>query len=178
MKKILIIITVLLIATYAIPAKAQYYTEESSRKGVYLALVGFGGYEALETEKAALQGGLRVGGGILENLMLYLEATAGWMNQTQITNLFLFDGQIKAQYYFWDGFYMNLGAGVSTGRVQTLWMPTSQTKTGPIISAGSGYEFRLGRKFFLAPEARIDYRRLAGKNYLVAAVGGQLGWHF
>jgi len=152
--------------------------DKTSRKGIFFSLIGFGGYEALETKRAAIQAGARLGGGITEDILLYLEATGGFLHQNLLKNLLLSDIQVKGQYYFWEGFYMNFGSGVSFGRVQVTGMLNSETKAGFIISSGAGYEFRVSERFFIAPEARIDYRRLKGVNYLTAEVGGQLGWHF
>lgn len=159
-------------------AHAEDFSDQSSREGIVVSGFGFGGYETLETERATLHGGLRVGGGFTEDIMLYLEAAGSWLHQPTLANLILFDGQVKGQYYFLDNIYINLGAGMSVGKTQTPTMAASKTKSGFITSAGAGYEFRMRKNFFLAPEVRMDYRRLAGTNYLSVELGGQIGVHF
>lgn len=152
--------------------------EESSRKGVYLSGIGFFGGELSQTKKVSAGGGLRVGGGVTEDVAIYLEATGDLIQQSDFKNILIFDALLKGQYYLWNGLYCNAGAGVSIGRVQTLTILLSQTKTGFTANGGVGYEFRAGEKFFLAPEVRMSYRRLASINYFSTEIGGQLGWHF
>lgn len=152
--------------------------DPTSRKGFYLAGIGFVGSETLQTKRFSAGVGARIGGGITEKVLLYVEAQGSFIDQSTLSNLLIFDGQLKGHYYIWEGLYANLGSGVSVGRVQTATILISSAKTGFGISGGVGYEFRVSKRFFVSPEFQLRYQRLAATNYLTPAVGGQIGWHF
>lgn len=178
----------ILVFSYLAPAFAQgpendaikqASTERSSRQGVYLAGFGFVGSEVLHAKRYSFSEGIRLGGGITEKFILYVEANGSLVDQqAALKNLLFFDGQIKGQFYLWKDLYLNLGGGVTIGRQQTAVVLLSKSKTGFGGSGGAGYEFRVGKKFFIAPEASFRYRRLGGLSYLTPEIGGQLGWHF
>lgn len=139
-------------------------------------MIGFGGMNLMPKKGSAL-GGVRVGYGVIEDLIVFLEAGMG---VTYLTNqqlifpdiVILVDTQVKAQYYAWKGLYLNAGAGPVITRF------SSGTKVGIGTSAGIGYEFRIGKLFFIAPEGRVEYIRIAGSNILPIEAGVQLGFHF
>lgn len=180
------ILFTLVIAALSLPAWAQPEPAvhdgpsyaHSSRQGLYLSGIGSLGSELLQTKRLSVGAGMRIGGGITENFVLYVEGRGGLIDQSSLRNLLLFDAQLKGQYYFWDGLYANLGAGIATGRVQTLTLLLSSIKTGFGISGGVGYEFRVGKRFFVAPEMQVRYHYIGSTHYLSPAIGGQLGWHF
>ena len=98
------------------------------------------------------------------------------LQNTQQNNI-VFDGLVKAQYYPWTNMYFNVGVGVSSGKFQTATMSSRQSRSGFATGAGAGYEFRFYKNFFVAPEAAIIYRRVAGTNYLTPYLGVLLGLH-
>lgn len=153
-------------------------SEQRSRRGIFFSLVGFAGGELVKTEKASVGGGARLGGGITENFLLYLEARGSVIPSNFLNNLCFEDLEIKAQYYAWQGLYMNLGVGAAfaLSTVDALMLKTF--KTGPSGSFGVGYEFRFGKRFFLSPEFMLVYKHVGNNSFLTTEVGGQLGWHF
>ncbi|MBI4212133.1 MAG: hypothetical protein HY540_05785 [Deltaproteobacteria bacterium] len=171
-----IIFSLLIFTTISV--KANECAMQTSRKGFYLAGAGLVGSEAIQNKKFSIGAGLRIGGGITEKVLLYVEGIGSVVDQGTLQNLLTFDGQLKTQIFLWEGLYTNFGAGVAVGRVQTATILLSSAKAGFGVSGGAGYEFRVGRKFFVAPEFQVRYQRLAGTSYLTPGIGGQIGWHF
>ncbi len=149
---------------------------EGERKGF---LLGFGprvGYESGTLDRAF--GGLefRIGAGLTENILLYYEGVADFTTKAN-KDYFANDSQVKAQYFIWNNLYANVGAGLTVGQIDT-GSAIYQSKVGFVTSAALGYEFRPGKRFFVAPEVGYSYRRIESKNFHSPALGVHLGWYF
>ncbi|MDO8643359.1 MAG: hypothetical protein Q7S00_00115, partial [bacterium] len=64
----------------------------TSRKGFYLSGIGFMGSEVLEADGFSVGAGMRMGGGITEDLLLYVEGQGAVVEQSALSNLLFFDG--------------------------------------------------------------------------------------
>lgn len=158
------------------PLHADDLKDQKDRKGFFLGFGPYVGGEVNEIEQVA--GGLefRIGAGITDKTLIYAENNFVATNK-YFLNYFAYDLQVKAQHFFYEGFYANLGAGFSVGNVSFSTISLI-TKAGFSASGGLGYEFRLGKRFAIGPEVAVYYRRLGGFNYVVPAGILHMNWYF
>ncbi|MBF0493473.1 MAG: hypothetical protein HQM15_11940 [Deltaproteobacteria bacterium] len=149
---------------------------EGERKGF---LIGFGprvGYEAGTLDRAFGGFEFRIGAGLSEKFLLYYEGVTDFSHKLH-KDYFANDSQIKAQYFLWKNLYGNAGLGLTVGEIDT-GTALHQSKLDFVTSAALGYEFRPGKRFFVAPEVGDSYRRIESRNFHSPAFGIHLGWYF
>lgn len=179
MKILTSLILMIFLSSPALAFEEEFSSSQPNRTGFFLSGIAQLGSELIENQRLSAGAGLRIGGGISDNITFYLEARGSWVDQSAFSDLFFADFQAKIQIYPVNDFYFNLGLGLASGRVTVgKVFPVTDYEVGLGLSAGLGYEFRITKRMFIAPELSFDYRRLGSKNYFTPNLGVVLGAHF
>ncbi|MCI5072546.1 autotransporter domain-containing protein [bacterium] len=159
---------------------AQEYTD---RKGFFIGFsLGGGGLnvDGGDYRKGAYLGGLRIGGGISEDILLMAETNNAIGEEDGLT---VTHGSLSfaAQFFFRDNFYVRPAIGIATLQVdgsEGSFSFSSTSDAGFNASVSAGYEFRLSKRFALSPE--ITYAYSSVESITVSHYGAKaaLQWYF
>lgn len=160
-----------LIVVLLLWSAASLRAGEISRKGFYLDFGPSVGGEVNALRDGAVLFDLRLGGGVTDNTLLFVENSFGsTFRNFQGFGFSAYHLQFKVQQFLTRGLYLNAGVGMAVGNVHLLGYVLG-TQVGFSASGGLGYEFRLGKKFRFGPEIGVYYNRIGGENFIVP-VGG------
>lgn len=149
------------------------------RQGFY---IGFGINIAQEvTQYQSFFSGLnlQIGGGVNEMFVLYadLQSIATNTNSVDVSNVNLLL-QLKTILNQKYPFYVETGVGFGNYETITDGFEYAETDMGFVAQLGLGYECRIGKRFFIAPEAIYRYQNIQSLNHNF--FGGEVlfGWYF
>lgn len=168
--------TLIFVTTFATHASA----EMNARKGFFIGFNLGGGVldpENVDSE-GAFFGGIRIGGGLSEDLILMGETSNSIVDQNNV-DYGIYTVNFSAQYFVQEtGFFVRPGVGFAVVDAQTNVGPinVSNTEGGLSLVGNVGYEFRLGKTFALTPEFNYGYARVDGTNF--NRYGATLGFTF
>lgn len=171
-----------LLALAIIISQSAFAADKTSRKGFFLDVAPVIGYEYNQLERFGGGLSLQLGGGVNEQLILMgtLQSFA-----TSINDVTFSVGQMmfKAQYFpvKQSDFYMTGGIGYAVAQASTSGSGGSfsaSSNPGLTLEGGAGYQFRTGKKFYIAPEVTLNYSNIESEAVVVSAVALRLGWYF
>jgi hypothetical protein len=152
--------------------------ELNTRKGFLIGFGGSGGGEFNELNNG--YGGMefRIGTGINENFLVYVQSDF-LMTHDKDADLdtSFADLLIKAQAIFNNGMYAGIGVGFTTIEID-LGDGFNYEEGGWSFNTAIGYEIRIKKSFAISPEVNLTYRGIDGFSF--PTVGGtlHLGWYF
>lgn len=142
----------------------------NSRKGFILGLgIGGGGMHlgsGRNFDKGAVIGGIRVGGGLTERLLIMGETFTAWTKDNGV-HTYISTINFSTQYFFINNFYIRPGVGLSvlsTSRTVGSTTTTTESDTGLSVLNAIGYELRVEKNIGFSPEININYDRVDGVN--------------
>ncbi len=171
-----------LLALAVIISQPAIASDKTSRKGFFLDVAPVIGYEYNQLERFGGGLSLELGGGVNERLILMgtLQSFATSKNDVTFSV-----GQMlfKAQFFPIEqsDFYMTGGIGYAVAEASTSRSGGSfsaSSDPGLALEGGLGYQFRTGKKFYIAPEVNINYSNIESESVVVSAVALRLGWYF
>lgn len=172
-----VIILVCMLMVFSSVAKA-FDGQVSDRKGLFFSVLGLVGAEVWQTKKFSVAGAARVGLGLSDYSLLYVEGYIDNIPKRSDGKISTMDLQLKYQRFITENLYANFGVGTAFTLNQVSDLNLDKMKTGFSFSAGAGYDLRVMERFFVAPEFRYGYRRIGGKTFTAPEVGLQAGWYF
>jgi hypothetical protein len=149
------------------------------------------GYETEELEKLMIGGNLRLGAAITERIQLFGELSGLYTSKDAI-DWRIQDIVLRGKFFVYDNFFALAGLGITRAQacseldVEDVGSLTGCLETDHqlLVSAGAGYEFRHGERFFFAPEVLLDYRKITidsivdNKEFWTPRLNLQVGWYF
>ncbi|HMQ10303.1 MAG TPA: outer membrane beta-barrel protein [Oligoflexia bacterium] len=161
-------------------AYAQDYVD---RKGFFLGFSLGGGslnIDGGDYKEGAFLGGIRIGGGISENILLMAETNNAITDEDGVT---VTHGSLNfaAQFFLNGNFYLRPGIGFASLQIDGddgtfSFSATSDAGFNACLSAG--YEFRLGKRFALSPEATFSYSSIEGSDVTHYGLKAAFQWYF
>lgn len=149
---------------------AAHADDKNSRKGFTFGLSsGFAGMNSSGSNKFGGMGGLRLGYGLNEQILFFVEQHGGFTADRLMLNVVAGSAQIFVVPDL--GFYLrpSVGLGVVT---------QGPGSGGFSVGSAAGYEFRFGKSFAVGPEGRFDYYRQGGQNHFLYGVGVGAQFYF
>lgn len=168
-----LVVSVLLTGNTMLQAADKDY---SQRKGFLIGLSPIFGGETNRIKRVGGGFGFRIGGGLSERVLLYYDDIAVFTKKNG-ASYGLYSGQAMGQFFLYDNLYTNVGVGFSFGDVSQNNI-TTESKIGFGTSVGLGYEFRVTKRFIIAPEATLGYHRIEKINYVTPLGRIHFGWYF
>ncbi len=162
-KLTLVILALLITASSAVFA-------QSERKGFFIGFAPQLTYAMSSIDKIGGGFNFQIGGGINENVILYGKSQNHSYDVAGSTAIFS-DLTFNAKYILNDDmpFYANLGLGFAMD---------DNDNSGYTMEVASGYEWRTGEKFFMAPELFYNYRNISSSGLNTIGVSYTFGWYF
>lgn len=167
MKKTVILLAVIMLASFLAPNISEAKLMENGkndRKGFFLGFgVGGGGTNingsGVSRTRGAFISDLKIGGGITEDILLMYD---GFFAYTKIegVNFELFTFPVALQWYAYKDFYIRPGVGISYAEASTTVSGVNISTTSKVSVAAqlaTGYDFRFGKYFALSPELVYFY---------------------
>ncbi len=155
-------------------SQAFAYGEGSAaRQGFFAGGGASVGAETGPLDKFGGGGALRLGYGVSDNVLLYLDNNYFYTKTSGVAFNF-FDTEAKVQYFPLGGLFLAGGGGVSIGKPGA----GLGSKVGWTTSYTTGYEFRPKEQLALSAEGGFRYRRISGTNFYSPLAGARLDWYF
>lgn len=154
---------------------AAHAGEKNSRKGFTFGLSsGFAGINASGFNQFGSMGNLRLGYGLNEQILFFVEQHGGFTAERLIFNLMFNVVAGSAQIFMVPdlGFYLRPSVGLG------VVLNSSASTAGFSMGSATGYEFRVGKSFAIGPEGRFDYYRAGGQNRFLYGVGVGVQFYF
>src|SRR3990167_6466517 len=161
--------------------------EKNSRKGFVVGIdVGAADLRLSNSgNEGAFLGGFKVGWGVHERVLLFLEETSLLaFNNVSSTIQALY---VSGQFFLLKNFYVRPGVGYADAEedaaagIATTNFGNAKfvsTDLGFTAAGTAGYEFRIKKKFALSPEGKFGYLRLGGANHLFFGAVLDMRWYF
>lgn len=168
--------------TFFILTSSSQAQELSSRKGFFLNLGIGAAYEMNLYDEWGGVFALELGGGVNERLLLSGEAK-GFATEIDGVDLTLSQLLFRAHYFPIENnpFYVVGGLGFAMARADTTIGGVdiaAESDLGFSMEVGAGYEFRLGRKFHISPEAFFNYSIIEEESVPILGATARFGWYF
>ena len=152
-------------------------------------MIGFGvggaslGIQDGDSREGSATGNFRIGYAVRQDLVLHLESNAWTKTFEEIIGdvTWTFSAATAALTYYPPGTGLFLRGGVGVGmanvEVKTMGVKVSDDESGFAFLLAGGYEWRLSKKFALAPQVEYSYQDLdtLGSSNMV---GGSLGFNW
>lgn len=152
--------------------------EKTDRKGFLIGFDVGGGAVRFGDDgtHGALLGGLKIGGGITERILLMYEETSSVGLASNLPSLST--GLLSAQFFVLDSYYVRPGVGFGWQERDVAGGGTLLTDLGFTAGLAVGREWRLTRRFALSPEAKFGYARIEGHSDFSYGAAVDLRWYF
>lgn len=154
-------------------ATAAWGYSDVARKGFFAGGGASFGAETGPFNKFGGGGNVRLGYGVTDNVLLYVDNNYFYTKSSGTTFNF-FDSEAKVQYFPIGGFFMAAGGGMAVGKSGV----GLGSKVGWTASYTAGWEFRPKEQFALSAEAGFRYRRIGGTNFYSPLGGVRADWFF
>ncbi|MFH1016595.1 MAG: hypothetical protein V1798_00255 [Pseudomonadota bacterium] len=146
------------------------------RQGFFLGFdVGGGGITLNGLDRGAFLGGIKIGGGVSEKVLLMGE-TSGAATSIDGDTVGISGIYFATQWFFADNFYVRPGVGFAVLRTASGHI-SAESDAGFSAAAAVGYEFRLTKRFAMSPEAKGSYARIQGGNVGAYGAALDLRWY-
>lgn len=177
MKKIFLVFSLLAALVPALGRTENSTAPKTDRRGFFLGLDAGGGgnYFSDKKNRGAFTGGLVIGGGLNEKILLMYEdsASIGLAKTTPTVG----EGLFAAQFFLTSNYYVRPGIGFGSAETSSGTVTTA-TDIGFAAGLAAGYEFRLSKRFALSPEVKGHFLRAQGVNYYDYGVVADMRWYF
>ena len=184
MRRLLTTACVLTAALLAVPQGAEAQAEAAARDGFF---IGFGlgggsfGCSECSNRESGFAGHLKLGGTVSPQLLLGAESSV-WTKEMEGGVRFTHANlSALAQFYpsVAAGFFLRGGIGISTLEVSASdgGVSVSASDTGLGLSAGLGYDIRVGQNFSISPYGTFDWGNFDGGSANNFQLGIGVTWH-
>lgn len=182
MRRIVTTAWVLVAALVAVPQSA-YAQDAPARDGFFIGLgLGGGSFGCTDCgdRQSGVSGHLKLGTAVSEQLLLGVEST-GWTKEELGARLTHTNVSAMAQFYpsAANGFFLKGGIGVSSLRVSADvgGVSGSVTENALGLTAGLGYDVRVGNNFSVSPYGSFGWGNHEGSNANTFQLGLGVTWH-
>lgn len=183
MRRIVTTAWVLVAALVAVPQSAFAQTNAPTRDGFFIGLgLGGGSFGCTDCgdRQSGISGHLKLGSAVSEQLLLGVESTA-WTKEELGARLTHANVSAMAQFYpsAANGFFLKGGIGVSTLEVSASGggVSVSGRETGLGLTAGLGYDVRVGGNFSVSPYGAFGWGDHEGGTANTFQLGLGVTWH-
>lgn len=156
--------------------------EKTSRQGFYLSFGPQFGQETDLIDEFMYGFNLQLGWGLNEQIIAFGKFQGFAYTDSSDTTFTLYGFLAKVQYYFLQDRHNSpyVNGGIGYGGFEISNSTTSyQSSNGLALELAAGYEFRTGRKFFMAPEVLLSYQaNESSLSTIVVGASCQFGWFF
>jgi hypothetical protein len=183
MRRLVTIAWVLAAALAAVPQDADAQVGAPERDGFFIGLgLGGGSFGCSDCgdRQSGLSGHLKLGGAVSSQLLLGVESSA-WTKEDGGARLTHTNVSALAQFYPAPatGFFLRGGIGVSTleASVASGGLSFSGRETGLGLTAGLGYDVRVGNGFSVSPYGTFGWGDFEGGSANTFQLGLGVTWH-
>jgi len=183
MRRLATIACVLLAGLVTVPQGADAQIDTAARDGFFIGFgIGGGTFGCCEcgTRESGVAGHLKLGGTLSPQLLLGAESSA-WTKEEGGARLTHANLSALLQFYpaVTSGFFVRGGIGISTLEASASQggLSVSARETGLGLSAGLGYDIRVGQNFSISPYGTFDWGNFDGGSANHFQLGLGVTWH-
>lgn len=160
-------------ALVAVGVTGAQAAETSPHKGIFVGGGVMTGYETGPLNRFGGGAGARLGYGISDKVLVYLDNNYFYTRRSGV-NFNFFDTQARLQFFPVGNWFAATGGGLAIGKAST----TASTKAGFGMTTSIGYEFRPKEQMALSIESGYNFRRISGANFHSPVAVARLDWYF